>query len=87
MYHPNIYYQNLIHIRALRNMMRLQRISPVPCENLICFPDGTDLLTECTECCTLSQLCYRLRTLIENSQVTIDVDSTYKVIESLDVRN
>ena len=82
-----MYYQNFIHIRALRNAMRMNGIEPVPCTNLICFPDGIDLFSDCVECCTVSRLKTRLSNLINDSKIDVDVDTTYKFIESLDARS
>lgn len=52
----NTYHQNFIHIRALRNAMRVSGFEPVQFVNAIVVPDGTEIRSDCKEVINLSKL-------------------------------
>lgn len=83
-YHFNVYNQNVIHVRSLRNALRRHGLNPVPFANVICFPDGVELLTDCKEAVTLSQLAPMLEKLIKKSKVHFDTDDMYNLIERVE---
>ena len=80
-YHFNVYNQNLIHIRSLRNALRRMGYNPVQFANILCFPDGVDLLTNCKEAITLSQLGPYIKKLMARSTIDIKTEEMYKLIE------
>ena len=80
-YHFNVYNQNLIHIRSLRNALRRMGYNPVQFANILCFPDGVDLLTNCKEAVTLSQLGPYIKKLMARSTIDIKTEEMYKLIE------
>jgi hypothetical protein len=66
-------HQNVIHIRALRNAIRKSlRVNPVTFHNIVCFPDGTDLQTNCSEVTNLSLLSMAIDKKILNRDYEID---------------
>ena len=79
-YHFNVYNQNLIHIRSLRNALRRMGYNPVQFANILCFPDGVDLLTNCKEAITLSQLGPYIKKLMAKSTIDIKTEEMYKLI-------
>lgn len=75
--------QNAIHIRALRNGMRVKGIAVPVFHNIVCFPDGTALYTNCEEVCNFSYLSYLIDGKIEQSTLNIDVNRYAVLLESL----
>lgn len=79
-------HQNVIHIRSLRNAIRVQcGIEPVTFHNIVCFPDGTELKTPCTEVCNLSLLNMKIDQKILEQQYYIDVNEYVDLINSVDL--
>lgn len=53
--------QNLIHFRELRNLLRRNGYTDLPCmESLVCVPNGTHVKTECKEVMELSHISTKL---------------------------
>lgn len=72
--------QNFVHIRALRNAIRRLGIEPPNFINLVCFPDGTEIYSDCREVVNLSTLLSLLDTTISNSSDSINVSLLSKLI-------
>ena len=53
--------QNLMHIRALRNLLRINGYKPPQFESFVCVPNGTQTKTDCEEVLELSQLIFKLK--------------------------
>lgn len=70
----NVVNQNFIHIRALRNRLRALGLEPVLFNSIICVPDGTQILSKCSEICTLSGLGTKMQKQRIVNQVRIDVE-------------
>ena len=52
--------QNMCHIRALRNLLRINNYDVPRFESCICVPDDTNIVSNCGEVMELSQLIYKL---------------------------
>ena len=73
----NIVMQNLIHIRELRNILRVRGYEPPVFHNIVVFPDGTELRTECSEVINLS----KLHRTMNKVQDTVDVKELTRNLE------
>ena len=80
----NPVHQNIIHIRSLRNAIRVTfDIDVAPFENVVCIPDGTIIDSPCREVCNLSLLGTLIDSIILQKKYHIDVDAYYKYIETV----
>ena len=61
--------QNDIHIRALRNAIRLKGINPPMFKNLVVVPDGTSIKSHCQEVVNRSRL---LNVIEKNENISSD---------------
>lgn len=75
----NPVYQNLIHIRTLRNALRKDWDVP-DFYNLVVLPDGTDIQSGCCEVMNLSMLPKRIR---EFKVCSVDVRKCEKAIRGV----
>lgn len=73
----NIVMQNLIHIRELRNHLRVNGYEPPVFHNIVVFPNGTELRTECSEVINLSKLSY----VMDKSDDCVNVDTLAEKLE------
>lgn len=64
--------QNKLHIRALRNAIRCYGVEPPFMHNLVCVPDGTNVISDCKEVCSYSGLMNRIQDLEYKSNLSID---------------
>ncbi|MEY8333124.1 nuclease-related domain-containing protein [Lachnospiraceae bacterium 47-T17] len=76
----NVYNQNFIHIRALRNRIRALGLEPVPFNNIICVPDGIQIFSGCKEICTLSGLRDLMKRQSTINCVKVDIECYKKKI-------
>lgn len=65
--------QNFLHIRALKNAFRKKGFNPPDFYNLIVFPDGIAINSDCKEICTSTQLEFRIKMLMEKSNKNYSV--------------
>ena len=77
------YLQNLMHVRTLRNSAFRGGIVLPPIYNVICLPDGTDLITDCTEVCNYSTLESKIRSTLDGLEREYDLFEIVKVIRKL----
>lgn len=87
--HPDIMrvfspvYQNFIHIRSLRNAIRKVGVEPPYFHNLVCFPDGTSIQSNCREVCNLSNLGVQIDELCRISTLNLNVERVTMLIEKV----
>lgn len=77
----NVVNQNFIHIRALRNRLRAMGLSPVLFNNIVCVPDGTEIMSNCSEVCNISSLERLMYRQAEINSVKIDVEKYKNMIQ------
>ena len=76
----NVVDQNFIHVRALRNRLRAQQVPLVPFHSIVCVPDGTQVISRCSEICNLSELGSKMMALGSGAG-SVDVDYYAEVIK------
>lgn len=76
----NVVAQNFIHVRALRNRLRALGFEPVKFNSIVCVPDGTEIISRCTEVCNLSSLALKMNRQSKINTVSIDIAEYKKVI-------
>ena len=79
----NIVKQSMIHIRAIRNGMRRRGVNPVYGNNLIVFPNSTELKTDAKEVININSLISRIKSYERVSTDSINIDEYRVVIENL----
>lgn len=76
--------QNIIHIRALRNAIRMTfGVEPVSFCNCVCFPDGTDIYSDCSEIVNLSRLGLLMDKLMISNGFHVDVNQYVNWIDTV----
>lgn len=79
----NPVHQNFIHIRALRNKLRVAGYSPATFHNFVVVPDGTQINSNCSEVVNLSILIRKLQQIANDTQKIMDVQEMYQVIDQV----
>ena len=74
--------QNFLHIRVLKNAIRRKGYNPIDFHSIICVPDGTQIMSKCSEVCNLSMLTNKIDTLLHDEQC-IDVSAWASILNSL----
>ena len=74
--------QNFLHIRSLKNAIRNAGIQPLDFKSIICVPDGTQILSKCTEVCNFSMLAYKVHESLCNT-TCLDLDAWHKIIRDI----
>lgn len=64
--------QNALHIRTLRNALRVKGINPPIFRNLVVVPDGTEIKSDCTEVINQSLLLQKITHMENNSNLLLD---------------
>lgn len=77
--------QNFLHIRTLRNHLRVLSGSAPEFKNYVCLPDGTDINSDCKCVCNLSLMLHKIESDIRYSTQTYDVNSVQNMIENIKV--
>lgn len=73
--------QNIVHIRSLRNTIRTSfGVDIEPFENIVCFPDGTVIESQCREVCNLSMLGVLIDSIMLKRKYHINVDKYAELI-------
>lgn len=75
--------QNALHIRTLRNALRLQGINPPIFKNIVVVPDGTEIKSECSEVINRSLLWQKILNMERNSKLQINIDMMKKLIRKV----
>lgn len=65
--------QNALHIRTLRNALRLQGMNPPMFKNIVVVPDGTEIKSDCSEVINKSMLLQRIASNENSSSLSIDI--------------
>jgi len=80
----NPLHQNIIHIRSLRNAIRVSTGKDiVTFENVVCIPDGTMIESPCREICNLSMLGALIDSIFIKRKYRVDVPAVVSLIESV----
>lgn len=74
--------QNFVHIRTLKNALRMAGYHPGRFESFVCVPDRTSILSKCSEMCCLSQLVCRIRVLAQRGG-NLNVEYWKQAIQSV----
>lgn len=74
--------QNFLHVRALKNAIRKKGIQPLAFSSVICVPDGTDILSDCSELCNFSLLPYYVEKNFDNN-ICLDLKAWGDIIMQL----
>lgn len=70
----NPYHQNFIHVRELRNAIRVcTGINPVKFRNLVVLPDGTEIHSNCKEVMNLSSLPDAMKKLSAPNSINVQI--------------
>lgn len=80
----NPYHQNFIHVRELRNAIRVHTgVNPIGFKNLVVLPDGTEIHSACKEVMNLSSLPDAMKKLSVPNSVNVQI---YKELIGKSVR-
>lgn len=60
-HHINPVEQNMVHVRALRNLLRRNNYDVPSFANYVCVPNGTHIISNCREVMELSQLIFKVK--------------------------
>lgn len=77
----NPFHQNFIHVRTLRNAIRLSGHEPGQFHNLVVLPDGTEIKSNCKEVISLAKLPRVMRE--KQSLYPVDINECKRQIEGV----
>ena len=77
----NPFHQNFIHVRTLRNALRVIGVEPPLFHNFVVLPDGTEIRSRCAEVVNLSMLTRKMKSAGKGNSV--DVIAMKKAIKSV----
>lgn len=62
--------QNMNHLRALRNLLRVNNYKLPEFESIVCVPDDTNIVSDCKEVMGVSQMLYKMDLDLLSSEKT-----------------
>lgn len=75
--------QNFLHVRTLKRAFRVYGYKPPTFYNLVVFPDGVNITSDCKEVCTFTQIESRIRSLVLQAERKFRVESCVNVLRQV----